>query len=269
LLRLFATRKSLVLEALARQSLEHCATAVSSQSRAERCSNVEFRRISLQAIARGVSTSCPQNPVPGSSPLHILYRPGGKPRRRKRVFSEEELRSFVTNIDSICRTKKRKHVLMVLLLTMQRRGEHAVPLTRWAIEELKALRLLAKGSRFVVPGKNPDRHADPKLITRSVKRLLPRFLAHGIEPFVPHDLRRSGRTTLGRLGVSPFVGERVINHSKGVLEETYDLWDYFDEKRDALERLEAYLLQLRDNERAGPVGKEKQAPRPAEPPLQI
>jgi hypothetical protein len=31
-----------------------------------------------------------------------------------------------------------------------------------------------------------------------------------------------------RLGVSPFIGERVINHSKDVLEETYDLWDYFE-----------------------------------------
>jgi hypothetical protein len=29
--------------------------------------------------------------------------------------------------------------------------------------------------------------------------------------------------------VAPFIGERVINHSKDVLEETYDLWDYFDE----------------------------------------
>jgi hypothetical protein len=47
--------------------------------------------------------------------------------------------------------------------------------------------------------------------------------------------------------VSPFVGERVINHSKDVLEETYDLWDYFDEKRDALGRLEQYVLQLRDS----------------------
>ena len=37
--------------------------------------------------------------------------------------------------------------------------------------------------------------------------------------------------------MSPFIGERVINHSKDVPEETYDLWDYFDEKRDALERL--------------------------------
>lgn len=43
----------------------------------------------------------------------------------------------------------------------------------------------------------------------------------------------------------PFVGESVINHSKDVLEETYNLWDYFDEKRDALERLENYLVRLR------------------------
>jgi integrase len=223
-----------------------------------------------------------------NSPVQLLYRPGGRPRRRKRVLSEEELRSFVTNIDLICCTKKRKHVLLVLLLTMQRRGElaraewtefdfanrtwkipaahsknkreHAVPLTRWAIAELDALKLLANGSRFVLPGKKPDRHADPKLITRGVKRLLPRFLAHGIDAFVPHDLRRTGRTTLGRLKVSPFIGERVINHSKGVLEETYDLWDYFDEKRDALERLENYLLQLRDNESAGAADKAKPAP---------
>jgi integrase len=203
------------------------------------------------------------------------------------VLSEEELRSFVTNIDSICRTKKRKHVLMVLLLTMQRRGElaraertefdfdnrrwkipashskneceHAVPLTHWAIAELKALKLLADGSPFVLPGKNPERHADPRLVTRSVKRLLPRFLAQGIDAFVPHDLRRTGRTTLGRLGVSPFIGERVINHSKDVLEETYDLWDYFDEKRDALGRLENYLLALRGTERASAIGKAKPA----------
>ena len=30
------------------------------------------------------------------------------------------------------------------------------------------------------------------------------------------------------------------NHSKDVLEETDDLWDYFDEKRNALERFENY-----------------------------
>ena len=125
------------------------------------------------------------------------------------------------------------------------RREHAVPLTDWAIAELKALKKHARDSRFVLPGKHQNRPANSKLITRGVKRLLPRFLAHEIESFTPHDLRRTGRTTLGRLGVTPFVAERVINHSKDVLEETYDLWDYFDEKRDALERLERYLQSLK------------------------
>jgi hypothetical protein len=63
----------------------------------------------------------------------------------------------------------------------------------------------------VLPGKNPARHADPKLITRGVKRLLPASLAHGIDGFVPQDLRRTGRTTFGWLNVSPFIGDRVIN----------------------------------------------------------
>src|SRR5687767_1642027 len=70
-----------------------------------------------------------------NSPVQLLYRPGGKPRRRKRVLSEEELRSFVTNIDSICRTWK------IPASHSKNKREHAVPLTRWAIAELKAIKL--------------------------------------------------------------------------------------------------------------------------------
>jgi hypothetical protein len=36
----------------------------------------------------------------------------------------------------------------------------------------------------------------PAIITRGVQRLLPRFLAHDIEAFTPHDLRRTGRMSL-------------------------------------------------------------------------
>ena len=64
-------KKSLVLKALMRQSPDRSATVLSVETRAEGCSDVEFRRISLQAIARGVSTTCPQNPMRGSSPTHI------------------------------------------------------------------------------------------------------------------------------------------------------------------------------------------------------
>jgi hypothetical protein len=48
--------------------------------------------------------------TPENSPVQLLYRPGGKPRRRKRVLSKDKMRSFVINIDPICRTKRRKHV---------------------------------------------------------------------------------------------------------------------------------------------------------------
>ena len=219
-----------------------------------------------------------------NSPVQLLYKPGGKEQRRKRVLTEAELRSFVRNIRTICRAERRARVLMVLLLTMQRRSElalaewsefdfedkqwqipaahtknrcgHVVPLTDSAIAELKALRELAKDSRFVIPGKGGIRAAKPKLITRGVKRLLPGFLAHKIEAFTPHDLRRTGRTSLGRLGVTPFIAERVINHSKDILQETYDLWEYFDEKRAALERWEGYLLSLRSGIRVRPESAE-------------
>jgi hypothetical protein len=77
-----------------------------------------------------------------------------------------------------------------------------------------------------------------------MQRLLRRFLAHDIEAFTPHDLRRTGRMTLGRLGVTPFIAECVINHSEDVLEETYDL-GLLRRKADALERLERYLDGLR------------------------
>ncbi len=71
-----------------------------------------------------------------------------------------------------------------------------------------------------------------------------------------------GRTTPGRLGVTPFIAELVINHSKDVLEETYDLWDYFDEKRDALERLERYPqgVVIRIPKIVGRVGVGRRAP---------
>jgi Arm DNA-binding domain/Phage integrase central domain len=81
--------------------------------------------------------------IVANSPVQLLYRPGGKPRRRKRVLSEDELRSFVTHLPTICRTGKRAHVLMLLLLTMQRRGELA--LAQW--DEFDFAR-----KRWTIPG---------------------------------------------------------------------------------------------------------------------
>ena len=52
----------------------------------------------------------------------------------------------------------------------------------------------------------------------------------------PHDLRRTMRTHLGKLRIPPHITERCLNHSLGRIVQTYDLHDYIEERREALER---------------------------------
>lgn len=56
-----------------------------------------------------------------------------------------------------------------------------------------------------------------------------------------HDIRRTVRTGLGKLGVAPHVAEAVLNHLPARLIRTYDRNTYLDEKRAALE---AWATQL-------------------------
>lgn len=210
------------------------------------------------------------------SPVKLLYRPGGREKPRERAFSEEELKAFLENLDDACRYQRLPHVLRLLLLTLQRRGElalaewrefdfhartwtipdahaksgkgHVVPLSEWALEELQKLKVMACGSRYVLPNAARTAPADPKYITRSVARCLKRFKKHGVAAFTVHDLRRTGRTGLARLGVKTDIGERVLNHARERIEATYDVHSYVDEKRDALEKWADYLANLGNSE---------------------
>jgi integrase len=65
-----------------------------------------------------------------------------------------------------------------------------------------------------------------------------------LRPFRNHDIRRSCRTTLSRLGVSFDVAEAVLAHVIGGVAGRYDLWDRCPEKRDALERWAKFLAGL-------------------------
>ena len=66
--------------------------------------------------------------------------------------------------------------------------------------------------------------------------------------FRSHDLRRTGRTGLARLGVKVDIAERVLNHARERIEATYDLHEYIDEKREALRKWAKYLVELRDTQ---------------------
>jgi integrase len=67
-----------------------------------------------------------------------------------------------------------------------------------------------------------------------------------LAPFRLHDLRRTVRTRLGKLGVLPHVGELVLNHAghKSGIGGVYDHHDYQPEITEALRKWEAHLLAI-------------------------
>jgi integrase len=60
----------------------------------------------------------------------------------------------------------------------------------------------------------------------------------GIEMFSPHDLRRTAATLMAAERVLYETRERVLNHTMGKLDDTYNQHDYDGEKQMAMETLE-------------------------------
>jgi integrase len=54
-------------------------------------------------------------------------------------------------------------------------------------------------------------------------------------PWTNHDLRRTVRSQLSRLRVAEEVREAVLAHARPGLKGVYDVYDYYEEKREALE----------------------------------
>jgi hypothetical protein len=59
-----------------------------------------------------------------------------------------------------------------------------------------------------------------------------------------HDLRRVVRSGLSRLKIPEEVREAVLAHVRPGIKKVYDIHDYFDEKREALELWAARLRQI-------------------------
>ncbi|MGY3344678.1 MULTISPECIES: tyrosine-type recombinase/integrase [unclassified Bradyrhizobium] len=73
------------------------------------------------------------------------------------------------------------------------------------------------------------------------------------KPWTLHDLRRTGRTGLGLLGVAPHVAEAVLNHLPPKLMRVYDKNKYEKEKREALELWAAHLMRLLSGQQSNVV----------------
>ncbi len=120
-----------------------------------------------------------------------------------------------------------------------------VPLSRQALETITELmQYQLEGNEYLLPamGSRADKLSyvsKEYLYVPVQKTVYPLML--GVEPFVLHDLRRTMRTHLGKLGVNRFVAERCLNHKIAGMEGVYDAGDYLPERRAALEKWAMFL----------------------------
>jgi integrase len=105
--------------------------------------------------------------------------------------------------------------------------EHVVPLCDAALTILTAMPRIE--GRDYVFGLRGGGYSNWSAAKNKLDKLIE------LTPWTVHDLRRTVRTGLGKLGVAPHVAEAVLNHLPAKLIRTYDRNAYEPEKRAALE----------------------------------
>ena len=119
---------------------------------------------------------------------------------------------------------------------------HKVPITQNMVILLDELRAAFGylNSKYVFPstttnksgpGEQPiDRHSLSRSISRKQEQL-------GVPKFVPHDLRRTVATRLGDtdIGTDPIVIEKILNHQLQGVQGVYNMQEYMEARRKALE----------------------------------
>jgi integrase len=134
------------------------------------------------------------------------------------------------------------HALWTIPAEVYKTGvAHAVPLPDAAVAIIRA-RWGNGGPGYVLPGRDLD--APFNGAASAVRRLRPRMPDRA--PFTLHDLRRTARTGLSRLGVPDETAEMVIGHLPQGVARVYNLHDRLEEKRAALSAWALHVQSIVD-----------------------
>ncbi len=173
--------------------------------------------------------------------------------RGKRVLSDSELAKLLAWLPGSAYTVTQKNILRFTLWTGCRTGEvcaaewkdinigdrtwhlretktgveRYVQLSTQAIEFLKQLRFIT--GDYLFPSNKGKLPLQQKQLTEQAWRLRTDGRMLDIDSWTPHDLRRSVRTGLSRLGCPNEVAEAIIGHARSGIEGTYDLHRYESE----------------------------------------
>jgi integrase len=131
-----------------------------------------------------------------------------------------------------------------------------IPLPAVAVEMLRELHTLACGSGFVFPRRGGLGGRDKPMAASTLNIALD-ALPHGLEPFTIHDFRRTVRTQLAALNIPPHICERCLNHKIPGVAGVYDRFDYFEERKAALNAWAAVVADLENGSKVVPIRKKK------------
>jgi len=195
----------------------------------------------------------------------------GNEKSGTRVLSDDEIRHHWNAIELLPTDPINKPALKLLLLTGQRSNEvcgvqrEDISGDWWTLPTSKngmphrvyltetAKRLIAEGLALTntnaVFGYSSGDEGYKRL--SKLCRKLSDANPHSEESYSQRDIRRTVGTGLGKLGVSRFDQDRVLNHKDTSISGVYDVYSYDREKQRAFEKWERYLLQAIEGETPG------------------
>ncbi len=121
---------------------------------------------------------------------------------------------------------------------MKRRNPHNVYLSRQALDILVALKTCAGGSRYILPSRyDPDRHLSQATFNQVTALVISAANAAGcpLEPFTPHDFRRTASTFLHEAGYNTDWIEKSVAHEQKGVRAVYNKAEYADQRRQMLQ----------------------------------
>ena len=133
-----------------------------------------------------------------------------------------------------------------------------LPLLPFVVAMLRERR--DNGSDYVFPGQRGAEHITVNRLDSALRKVRPALVRIGIDPFTPHDLRRTVETGMAIAKVPKEYRDRVLNHiDASVGGKHYNMHDYADEKRDALDKWARRLESMLRDEQTSNVVQFKRA----------
>lgn len=120
------------------------------------------------------------------------------------------------------------------------------PLPDLLVNYFEELKVLSVGSEFVFPNRRSSKrfpHISPDTLNAALASLFKKEVLT-VDHFTLHDLRRTCRTLMSNIGVQPHVAERCLNHKLPKIMGTYDKYDYFEERKEAHQKITDELAKF-------------------------